>query len=117
VTVGIFEKIAKFKITSALFGASFALILGGTLWAYGALRSVKGLLILHYSNTSGIDYIGSFEELFKISAIGAIAICMNFILALELEERDMFLARLLAGASVFIGLLIFIGFAAIISVN
>ena len=44
-------------------------------------------------------------------------VIVNFFLALELEARDWFLGKIVAAATLVLSVLIFIAFAAIISVN
>jgi len=115
--VSFIRKALRFKTTSLLFALSFILVASGTVWVYVALRGIRGPLILHFSNLFGIDQIGALWDLLKMGMLGIVIVLVNFVIALELEEQDWFLGKLLAGATVFLGLLIFIGFAAIISVN
>lgn len=111
------DKILKFKVASTVFFSSFALVLGGTLWAYFALRSVSGPVIIHFNNLTGINLIGSYWGLVAMGITGLAVIIINFLIALALEERDRFLAKTMAFATALFGTLIFIALAAIISVN
>lgn len=111
------NRLARFKVISWLFGASALFVISGTLWAYAALRGVRGPLILHYSSASGIGEIGGLWGLLKMGVAGLLVVIVNFFLALELEERDSFFGRFVAATTVLLSVLIFIGFAAIISVN
>jgi hypothetical protein len=110
-------KILRYKVISAAFGLCFVLVGGGVLWAYVALKNVSGPLILHYNSIEYITQIGDLRALLAAGVFGLIALLVNFILALELKEREWFLGELLAAGSVFMSTLIFIAFAAIISVN
>lgn len=101
----------------SIFILSFLLILGGSLWAYFALRGTSQPLILHFNDLAGITRIGNAASFLGVGFIGLFGAVINFIIALELEARDKFLARLLAAATLFMGVLLFVGFAAIISVN
>ena len=112
-----FKRIVKFKVASFIFLASFILILGGTLWAYFALRGIAQPLILHFNDLVGINQTGGVADLLQIGATGIVFVLINFFLTLELEERNVFLGKLLAAATLFLSILIFIGFAVIISVN
>ena len=49
--------------------------------------------------------------------LGVAVVFMNFFLATDLEDRDWFLGKFTAAATLGFAALIFIGFAAIISVN
>ena len=111
------RKLLRFRVTSALFLVSLILVLGSSLWAYGALRKIHGPIIVHFSSLGGIDQIGEIWDLLRIGVLGLVVISINFFIAFELEERDWFLGKLTAAVTVFLSLLIFIGFAAIISVN
>ena len=112
-----FKRIIKFKLVSGLFAASFAFVAGGAFWSYFALRNSSELVILHFSNIAGITQMGSISNLVYFGIGAAIIVITNFLIALELEERDMFLSKITAAGTLLFGILIFIGFAAIISVN
>jgi len=110
-------KIFKFKLVSAIFAACLALVLGGPIWAYFALRGANTPLIIHFSDWAGINQTGGLADLLWVGVTGIVIVVVNFFIALELEARDWFWGKLLASATLFFALLIFIGFAAIISVN
>ncbi len=111
------DKILKFRVVSSIFLASFALVLGGTLWAYFSLRNVSGPVVIHFNNLTGINLIGSYLDLVMAGTVGLIIIFVNFLIVLELEERDQFLGKLVTAATILVSILIFIALAAIISVN
>jgi len=111
------KKILKYKLVSSLFAVSFLLALGGTAWVYAALRGAGGPLILHFNDISGITQIGSFDELVWVGVTGILIVILNFFIALELEARDWFWGKLLASGTLLLAILLFIGLAAIISVN
>lgn len=111
------EKILKLKIKGPLFFFSFALVLGGVLWTYFTLRDSSGPVIIHFNSLTGINLIGSFWSLIGFGIMALVIIVFNFLIALELSERDRFLARLVAAATLLFGVLIFIALAAIIAVN
>ena len=100
-----------------MFLLSFVLVLGGTIWSYFALRGIAQPLILHFNNLAGINQVGGVADLLQFGGTGIVFVLVNFFIALELEERDVFAGKLLAAAALFVSVLIFIGFAAIISVN
>lgn len=111
------KKILKFRVTSLIFLVSFVFVLGAALWSYFALRTVGGPIILHFSNFSGITQIGDLSSLVLFGVGAIVVVVINFFIVLELEERDKFLGKLMAAATLIFALLIFIGFAAIIGVN
>lgn len=111
------ELVRKHRLTVISFGISAALIMSGWIWAWVYLRRVEQPIILHFSSLSGIDLVGRAEELVAPAVLGMTVVGINFVLAMTLEERDWFLGKLLAGTTLAFAVLIFIGFAAIISVN
>jgi hypothetical protein len=112
-----FKKIGKFKTVTVAFALSFLFIVGGWFWTYIRMRGINQPLIIHFNNYAGITRIGNLTDLAAVGMLGLIIVLMNFLLALNLEERDWFLGKLLAATTLLMGILIFIGFAAIISVN
>ncbi len=112
-----FQKISRFKITSAAFLASLALVLSGWLWAYFSLSSLPPPYILRFVGNVGVTQLGDFWDLSAAGAVAVTAVLLNFILAFELETKAKFLAKLLTFSTLTFAALIFIGFAAIISVN
>ena len=104
-------------MVSGIFAVSLLFVLGGWLWAYLTLRKIAEPLILHFNSISGITQIGNLRDIANIAVLGLITIFVDFWLAIELEERDRFLGKLLAAGGLFLSILIFIGFAAIIGVN
>ena len=112
-----FKKIVKFKTISAVFLLSFLFIVGGWLWAFFALRKISQPLIIHFNDVLHINQVGSLNDLTIVALFGLISLVLDFLIALELEERDWFLGKLTAAFGLFFSVLLFIGFAAIISVN
>jgi hypothetical protein len=74
-------------------------------------------LILHFSTYTGINQIGGLKELFALGFTAFVLLVINAILAFSLETRQPLLGKLIAAVTVFLALLLFIGFMAIISVN
>ncbi len=103
--------IAAAAIISLLFAG------GGWLWAFLALRRTEQPLILHFNNLAGIDQVGSLRDLMPIGVFGVVLVILGSFIALELDERDWFLGKFAAAATLGFAVLIFIGFAAIVSVN
>ena len=111
------KKFIRFKITSAAFFASLALVLGGWLWAYFSLSRLPTPYILRFVSNVGVTQLGDLRDLSAFGAVAVISVLLNFILAFELETKAKFLAKLLTFSTLTFAALIFIGFAAIISVN
>lgn len=111
------RRISRSKVLSAVFLTSFGLVSAATIWAYVATKGVGGPIVVHFNNVSGINQIGTFIDLLLVGITAAIAVIVNFFLALELEKRDWFLGKIVAAVTLFLSILIFIAFAAIISVN
>jgi hypothetical protein len=104
-------------VTSLTFLASFILVFGGTVWAYVVLHSFSQPLILHFSEYSGITKIGSVSDVMGFGVFGLLLVALNFFLAINLQERERLLGKILTGATIFLAILIFIALSAIISVN
>lgn len=111
------QKFLKFKIITVSFAIGYFLVVLGWIWSFLALKGDKQPLILHFSNSGGISQIGGVKDLTTVAVFSLIFLTADFLLALELEERDWFLGKMLAAGAVFLSILIFIGFAAIIGVN
>ena len=110
------ESIKRFKLVRASFWVSGAFVLGGWLWAYVALRGIEQPLIIHFVSRQ-INQIGGVGDLAAIGIFGVLVVLVNFFVSEELEKRDLFLGKLLAAATLFVCVLIFIAFATIIHVN
>lgn len=111
------DRVLKFRVISSIFLFNFALVLGGTLWAYFSFRNASGPVIIHFNNLTGINLIGSYWGLISFGATGLVVIFINFIIAIEFEERDRFLGKLVTAITTLLAALIFIALAAIIGVN
>jgi len=113
------QKVRRHWPVAAVFGASLILVLGGWLWAALALRRVDATqtLILHFNNLVGINQVGDTGDLAVAGVLGIVAVIVNFLISVELEDRDWFLGKLITVATFAFSALLFIGFTAIISVN
>ncbi|MBU6501122.1 MAG: hypothetical protein KGJ89_04530 [Patescibacteria group bacterium] len=111
------KKFLKFRAVSLVCAAGLVLVLSGFFWAYISLRQVGWPIVVHFNNLAGINQIGGISELLYVGITGTVVVLVNSFISLELEERDGFWGKLLASATLLFGILIFIYFAAIISVN
>lgn len=110
-------KLGERHSVALLFAVNGVLVVGGTAWAYFTLRNATTPLILHFSNAAGIDRIGTPEDLLRMGGLGLAIVAANALIALALAARDKFLAWLIALATLFLAILLFILFSVIISVN
>jgi uncharacterized membrane protein len=113
------KKIIKYKAVSAACLGAIAIALGGFLWVYFRLRNTAGggLLVLHFNDMNGITDVGNLWGIVSMGILGVAIAVVNFFIAMELEERDRFLGKVVAVASVFFAVLLFIAFAAILGIN
>lgn len=107
----------RHRIPNLALVFSMVLVVGGWLWAYFKLRKITEPLIIHYSQEVGIDQVGYAGDLAKVGIFGIVIVAINFIISVELEQKDRFLGRLTSTVTSLLGILIFIYFAAIIGVN
>ncbi|OGY98449.1 MAG: hypothetical protein A2855_00025 [Candidatus Liptonbacteria bacterium RIFCSPHIGHO2_01_FULL_57_28] len=89
----------------------------GWLWAWFVLRTIDGPLILHFSDYTGINQIGGLAEIHGVGATGVVIVALNYFLARQLQAGEPRWAKLLAGTTLFLAVLLFAALAAIISVN
>ncbi len=113
----ILGKIDRHRPVAAAALASLLLSACGWVWSFFALRDTGQPLILHFNNLAGIDQVGGLSDLVPVGLFGLALTALGSVLALELEEKDWFLGKFTAAAVFGFAALIFIGFAAIISVN
>ena len=100
---------------SFVLGALF--VAGGWFWTWFALRDARGPFILHFSDYTGINQIGDMADIHGLGATGIVVVVLNFILARTLWPREARWAKILAGTTLFLAVLLFTALAAIISVN
>ncbi len=111
------QKILKHKIVGLVFALGFILVIGGWIKAYIVLRNISQPLIVHFNNAVGINQIGNLGDLAAVGIFGLVALALDFFISIELDERYSFLGKITAASGLFLAILIFIGFSAIISVN
>ncbi len=112
-----FKDIFKSRFNNLIGIVSLVLVLGGVIWSYLALRVIDTPIIIQYSSFSGINRVGYIGDLVKVGIFGIVVIFVNFLISGELHKRNSFLGRLGGIFTLFLSILIFIYFAAIISVN
>jgi hypothetical protein len=112
------KNILKYRLVSLLSLASMLFVLGGSIWAYVVLLgSGSSPYILHFNDIDGITRVGGIENLVLMGILGFFIVVINFFVALELEARDKILGKVVAGLTLVMAILLFLGFVAILSVN
>ena len=111
------EQIKKHGLVSGLLAAAAVFIIAGFIWALVSLEKVIGPLVLHFNDLQGITATGNIGTIIFGGALGVVVVLMNGCLALEFEERNPFLGKLIAVLTLVFAILLFIAFAAILSVN
>ncbi len=110
-------KTKELKILSSFFGIGLVFVLAATIWSYFALKDARQPLILHFNNLVGITQIGGVNSLVGAGITSIVVIAVNFVVTMELIKRDRFLGWSVATSTIFLAVLIFMSFAAIIGVN
>src|SRR5689334_682806 len=105
------------KLVNLLFALTGLLLLGALGIAYVQLAEHDALLILHFDSYRGIDFLGSKFDVFNIIFVGFGIGFLNYLLSRAMAKKELFFSKLLAGASAFFALLIFIAVAVIIAIN
>jgi len=112
-----FKKFFKYRLNNLSLVLSAVLVIGGWLWAFLKLREIETPVVIFYNSVQGVTRSGEVGEFLKVLVFGLLVILINFFISAELEERSRFWGRLGSVFTVFLSVLIFIYFAAIISVN
>jgi hypothetical protein len=106
---------ANFGLCASATGAVFALF--AMLHAWIVLHTIQAPIILSFTNRNGITARGTLFELELRGFAGLVMIAINLALVRELKKKDIFWERFIAAVTLLLGLLLFVGFEAIISVN
>jgi hypothetical protein len=111
------EKIKKYRLVGGLLAVSIGLVIAGFLWAMLSLTRGNGLFILHFNDFQKITAISGTGLVVFMGIFGIVAVLLNGCLALEFEGRNPFFGKLTAVLTLAFAVLLFISFAAILSVN
>jgi len=112
-----FERFKKYKMVSGLLAASAIFVLTGFIWALAGLRTMSGPMLLHFNDLQGITATGNTSVIVFAGIFGMVVVVLNTCLAFEFEERSPFFGKLTAVLTLTFAILLFIAFAAILSVN
>ncbi|MEK7554990.1 MAG: hypothetical protein AAB518_03335 [Patescibacteria group bacterium] len=102
------------RTTVLLVGALGATI---AILTYLFLGSTTHLVVLYGSDTEGLRFLGNVRDVWGILGVGTLIGVMNFLIANALYRRARVLSYLLAYATLFFAVLLFIAVAAIIASN
>ncbi len=105
------------KLPALFLICSFLFVLGGMGWAYYALRGTYQPLVIHFTERSGITEVGTLRYILLQGVFWILLLVVNTAVAILLLDRDRSLGMFLMGSTLFISILIFVWFAAIIHVN
>lgn len=111
------RNIKKYKWVSAMIGAALALVLIGFIRAVASSTGHRTALILHFNDLQGITASGGVGTFIFMGIFGVAAILVNAALSFELEARHSFFGKITAAGALTFAILLFIAYAAIISVN
>jgi hypothetical protein len=111
------ETIKKHKMVCGLIAASAAFVFAGFLWAIIFFGRTSGPFILHFNDLAGITMVGKMGIIVFAGIFGIAVVLLNGVLALEFDERNLFFGKLAAVLTLVFAILLFIAFAAILSVN
>ncbi len=111
------KKLIQNKLIFYFSASSLFLVLISFLSAVFILGRVNQVLIIHFSHLAGIDKVGGMSAVYWLGASSFLLVLVNTFLSYYLESKDDFLGKFLASANLFVAVLIFIFFFAIISIN
>jgi hypothetical protein len=112
------KNIGDHRLIAVISAIALAFVAGGFGWAFFMLRGVTGNpLILHFDDINGITQVGGLAAIGLAGLFGAFVVIIDFFIAIEFDDRDRILGKFLAVLALVFAVLLFIAFAAIISVN
>ena len=112
-----FEKIKKYKLVSGLLACSAIFVLAGFIRAIFLIVGTSGPFVVHFNDMQGITLSGGAGTVMFAGIFGIVVVALNGSVALEFEGRNVFFGRLISVVTLVFAVLLFIAFAAILSVN
>ena len=111
------EKIKKHRLVSSSFILSFIFVVSGFFWAWFSLGRTSNPVIVHFDDLYGITTATGRSIIVFAGIFGLAMVLINASLAFEFEERNSLFGKLTAILTLVLAVLLFIAFAAILSVN
>jgi len=111
------EKIKRHRLISVLLILSLILVAGGFFWAWFSLGRTGSPIIVHFDDLYGITTTTGRGIIVFAGIFGLAMVLVNASLAFEFEERSSLFGKLTAILTLALAILLFIAFAAILSVN
>lgn len=91
-----FRSYWKNKIIMSIFALSCLVNISLWVFLFKNQKSSELPVILHYNLFFGVDYLGGYNEIYLIPAVGAIIIIINTVLGYLLYEREKLASYFLA---------------------
>ena len=110
-------KVLKEKYLVLPFGLSLVLLLAASGKTLVNFWNLKGLIAIHFDSFRGFDFFGTRGDVYEILGIGAAVLILNIAIANSLYFKERFLSYLIAYATPFFSLLIYLGVGVIIAIN
>jgi hypothetical protein len=112
------KKILTHRLVSGLSLSSFVLVAGGFIWSAVVLSKITAEpWILHFNDLDGITATGGLTTLIFMGILSLAIVCINFFIAMALDERDKVLGKIVASMTLLVAVLLFLAFVAILNVN
>lgn len=107
----------KEPMLQALFATALAALFLALFFASYWLNPSDKFLILHFDVYRGIDLFGSIDMLYELLSFGVFVVLANYFLGSVLYVRARFFSYVVATATLFFSVLLFIAVSVIILVN
>jgi len=111
-----FAKLVRYKWAGISLALAATLVLTGWIWAFVRLYGLSQITV-HFNDYVGINRVAGITDLHAFGVLGLIIVTVNGLIGMALEERDWFFGKLAAFSGLILGILIFIGFMVIMSIN
>jgi len=100
-----------------VFVAGFILLVVAGLLVIINFSGIDSPLIIHFDIFSGLNLIGSKVQIFTIVGIALVVNVINFILAVAVLKRQVFLSYVLGASITLVNLFVLIAIVVLININ
>ncbi len=107
----------KRHYTTIAFGASLLFLIIGFSLYYVRLANIKSLIVVHYLARHGADFLGNTSDALNILISGFVFLCINYMLAIALYNRNLLMTDTISSITLLILFLILIALMVIINAN